>query len=382
MRIGVDIRPLLDRPLSGVGEYTLQLLTALMRLPAEDHFVLFANSLRGPLVLPAAWPRDRYTVARYRLPNKMLNTAFWITGGPALSRLLGPLDLFFAPNHMFLPSLRHLPFVLTVHDLSYHHYPDLFSRRRQWWHRMVRPRRLIAAASHLIAVSSATATDLQRTFGVAPERITVVPSGVEARDITDAALAHVRIRYGLPRRFLFSLATLEPRKNLVTLLEAYTVLRRDSGYNGGLVVTGAPGWSHRRLAAALAEHPYRDDIRFLNYVSPHEKYCLYRLADVFLFLSLFEGFGFPPLEALVTGTPTVAGHHTSLTEVAGEGALLVDVYNVRDVAAATQALLTDPHLRAALLASSEMLRQRFSWERTARATREVFLTTHHHAHRH
>ncbi len=372
MRIGIDIRPLLDRPLSGVGEYTLRLITAMLRqAPPDVHFVFCANSLFRTLELPHAWPKDRYTVVQRRLPNKLLNASLAVTGLPSFERLFGNVELVFVPNQNFVPRTR-VPLVLTVHDLSFHHYPDLFSFKRRWWHRIVRPERLMQRADALITVSRATASDVQSTFGIPAERIHVIHSGVDAPELQKEEIAHVRQAYHLPEHFLFSLSTIEPRKNLLTLLDAFTILKQDYGYKGDLVIAGAYGWSARAFGRALAAHPFRHAIRMLSYVRPEEKAALYRAADVFLYLSLFEGFGFPPLEAAMQGTPVVTGHHSSLCEVMENGALLVDVHNVREVAVAVHELLGDAEIRSHLAENHARLTSHFSWERSAQMTLTVF----------
>ncbi len=372
MRIGVDIRPLLDRPLSGVGEYTLRLLSALLQQDNDDTFVFFANAFHGDVVLPKEWPSDRYMVRRFSIPNKLFNGAVRLVRTPKLDRLLGGVDCFFAPNIHFLAVSPATPLVLTVHDLSFFHYPELLSAKRRLWHQLVSPRRLIEESSGVIAVSHATAHDLQRTFRVPGGHLFVVQSGIDPHTVTAEDLGRVRAAHHLPDRFVFSLSTLEPRKNLVTLLDAYTLLRRDFGYDGSLVIAGAQGWSMGQFARIVADHPYRRDIHMLDYITDDDKHALYRLADAFLYLSLFEGFGFPPLEALLQGTPVVAGHHSSITEIVGDAALLVDVHNVREVAAATAQLLEDRSLRKELARSQGDLVQRYSWDRAAAETRDVF----------
>lgn len=383
MRIGVDVRSLLDRPHAGVGEYTAQLIRALLDVPGADQYVLFSNSMQRSIVLPSAWPRERYRLVEHRMPNKFLNLSLAALGRPTLRQLVGAVDLFFAPNHNFLPLPMAMPFVLTVHDLSFHHFPHLFSPRRRLWHHLVRPRRLLRAADGIVAVSQATAEDVQQSFGIAAERIAVIPSGVSSASATNAAVAAIRQRYQIAPQFLFSLSTLEPRKNLLTLLDAYTLLRR-RGYAGDLVIAGASGWSQVPLQRAVRAHPFRSAIHMLSYVSNEERAALYCGADLFLYPSLYEGFGFPPLEALLAGTPVVTGHHSSLPEVVGEDAMMVDVYNVAEVAEAAWHVLADATARSRLAGRRVVLKERFSWQRAAAQTRVFFQQVYerYHAHRH
>lgn len=383
MRIGVDIRALLDRPLTGVGEYTYQLLDALLHDGREETYVLFSNSWQRDASVPASWPRDRFELRSFRIPNKLLNLFLVFAHRPALDRLLSPIDCFFAPNLHFIPLSSRIPFVLTVHDLSFLHYRSLFSLRRRLWHRLLRPGQLFGRADTLIAVSQATALDLQRTYQVPAGKIAMIHSGINAVRASEQAKDRVRARYHLPERFLLSLSTLEPRKNLLSVLDAYALLRKDFGYCGGLVIAGAPGWSRGSFHAALASHPFRSDISILSYVAPEEKHALYALADVFLYLSVYEGFGFPPLEAAVQGTPVVAGHHSSLSEVMDDAAVLVDVHNIADIAHAVAAVLKDPGLRERLGSAAKRVCSRYSWQEAAAQTRTAFRTCiETYAHRH
>ncbi|KKW31872.1 MAG: Glycosyl transferase group 1 [Candidatus Uhrbacteria bacterium GW2011_GWA2_52_8d] len=383
MRIGVDIRALLDRPLTGVGEYTFQLLDALLRDGHDDTYVLFSNSFHDRPVLPDAWPRDRFTLRTFRIPNKLLNLSLVLARRPRLDRMLAPIDCFFAPNLHFLPLTRETPFLLTVHDLSFHHYRSLFSLRRRLWHRLLMPERLFARADVLLAVSQATADDLHKTYHIPNEKIAMIHSGIHIVRTSEDAQARVRTQYRLPEHFLLSLSTLEPRKNLLAVLDAYEQLRARFGYRGGLVIAGAPGWSRGAFHRALATHPYRADIQVLPYVAPEEKYALFALADVFLYLSVYEGFGFPPLEAAMQGTPVLAGHHSSLSEVMDDAAILVDVHNIADIAHGVAAVLHDAPLRSRLAAAGARVSARYSWKKTAALTRAAFYASRgSHAHRH
>lgn len=381
MRIGVDLRPIQDRSLSGVGEYTVQLMSALFGFEADDHYVFFTNSASRAVPLPDAWPKDRYVHRHHRIPNKALNASLFFFDRPHVRTLCGPVDCFFAPNHNFLPGTKGIPLVLTVHDLSYHHYPTLFSRKKRMWHAMVRPRMIIDRASAIIAVSQATARDCVRTFRVPESKVHAIHSGVTTHTVTERERSEVQRQYLLPGHFLFSLSTHEPRKNLVTLLDAYEVLRRSGRYAGSLVLAGTPGWSVKEFEKAIRIHPYRGDILQLGYVPAEEKDALYALADVFLYLSFYEGFGFPPLEALAQGTPVVTGHHSSLTEIAGEGVLSVDVYNVRDVAQAVTMLAEEGSAREAYRRRGSELVQKYSWKKTAQQTSMVFHSFSDDAHR-
>lgn len=381
MRIAVDARSLLERPRTGVGEYTDALLTALLRRSDEHRYTLFSNAWGRRFSQSPDWPPDRWTSRAFGMPNRALNASLALFRAPRLERLFGPADVFFAPNANFFSLSARTPFVLTVHDLSFHHFPEFYSWKRRLWHRAVRYAQLLRRADGIIAVSQATADDLVASFPVDPARIHVVHSGIRPAAEPEPMEALVRA-YHLPERYLLSLATFEPRKNLVTALAAYEELRRE-GYMGGLVLAGASGWLMRSFRQRLAKHPYATDIRILGYVREGEKTALYAAADALLYLSRYEGFGFPPLEALTVGTPVIAGHHTSMTETLGGSAVLVDVMNVRDVVTAVETILDDRNSFTPTAAEQQALRERFSWKATADATVAVLESVSAtHAHRH
>jgi glycosyltransferase involved in cell wall biosynthesis len=382
MRIGIDIRSLQDRPLTGVGEYTLRLLSALFRIPSENRFVLFSSSLFSHPVLPKEWGEPRITHVHVRVPSKVFHASLFLFKQPRINALLGHIDCLFAPNLHVLPVSPSLPLLLTVHDCSFKHFPQFFSLRQRMWHATIQPARLFRRADRILAVSHATADDLNATFRVPKEKITVIHSGVTPVIVSDAERQDARRRLRLPSSFLLSLCTLEPRKNLLTLLEAYTVLRERGWYRGWLVIVGARGWSMGALRHALAQHPYQSTIAILPYLDETDKHACYELADCFCYPSLYEGFGFPPLEAALHGTPIVAGNHSSLSEMLGRCAVLVDVNNPNDLAQAIRLVTVNGDLRAALTTRAKERAHTFTWERAAQQTHDALVTLNHrHAHR-
>lgn len=374
MRIGVDIRPLADRPPSGVGEYTLELLSALLERDDGHTYVLFTCSFRQPPTLPGRWAKEKFRLVSIRVPSKIMNAGFRFLGLPNIEHLTGPLDLFFAPNINFLPTPMRVPFVLTVHDCSFVHFRHLLSWNRRLWHGLVRPEQLMRAAASVLAVSHATADDIRVTYRLPAEKIHTIHSGVRVRKTTDEGRVAADA-LEIPQRFLLSVATLEPRKNLLAVLAAYRILRERNWYHGALVLAGMPGWSSGPFHRMLGVHPFRSSIRVLGYVPQDVKDVLLERADCLLFPSVFEGFGFPPLEALMRGTPVVAGHHSSLTELVGDTALLCDVQNVRDIAVAVRAVLDDQGLRERVRRRAHELSRLYSWEHAADATVRVFENT-------
>lgn len=360
MRIAVDCGPTIERPLSGVGEYTARISHELM---LSDNDVFFFVRAFRKRILPETFSVHRTLTVRF--PNALLNLATAVLQIPKLTDIVKDADAFFFPNLTFFSLPKRVPYVVTVHDLSFFHFPSFYSWKRRLWHRAIGVRRIVQNAAGIIAVSRATADDCCEVFGVPRDRIAVIHSGVTDYPHTADDEQRVRGTYGLTRPYLLTLGTYEPRKNLLAVLEAFSIMRK-TGYEGELVLAGPTGWSMRSFWRALGNHTHRNAIRVLSYVPEADKGGLYAGADVFLYPSVYEGFGFPPLEALLCATPVVAGHHTSLSELLADFATLVDVNNSREIAvAATAASRSVPQQ------DSDAIQQRYSWKLACAETRSA-----------
>ena len=225
-------------------------------------------------------------------------------------------------------------------------------------------------ASHLIAVSQATATDLQTYYNTAAQKITVIH---EATSWPQAAWADalVRARYALPASYALYVGTLQPRKNLVRLIHAYHQLTQQQTLTWDLVVAGAGGWESAKLRQLIADLHLGDRIHCLGYVADEALSALYYGARFFCFPSLFEGFGLPVLEAQLHGVPVMTANNSALPEIAGDAALLVDPTDVDAIANAMLQLSQDEPLRQRLIAAGYENVKRFSWEKAARETLAV-----------
>src|SRR3989344_1143674 len=378
MRIGIDVRCLTEGRRTGVEEYTEKLLRELFSLDQDNEYVLFLNSWHetaGDFAWLEAFPR--VTLCRFRYPNKLLNLCLWYLGRPYLDRLLGGVDVFFVPNQNFVRVSPWVPLVVTAHDLSFELFPETFSWKQRLWHFLVNFRGLARRAARIIAVSQSTAGDLQEYYGVPEEKITVVLSGkdetCQPMDRNSLTLLDVQKRYRLPYRFILSFGTFEPRKNTLMLVEAFEELRRSGGEAAkyDLVLAGSPGWCSEGLYARIEASPFRENIRVLGFVPDEDKAALYNLASLFVYPSLYEGFGFPPLEAMASGVPVIASHASSIPEIVSDAALLVDPYQPNELLLALQAVLTDRELSERLKARGLARAARFSWKRSAEETLRV-----------
>lgn len=364
MRLAIDIRSLMEGRHSGVEEYTVQIINAFMRVAPQHEYHLFYNAARAVSLppLPAA-----AQFHRFRYPNKILNAAQWISGQPRWDRLVAA-DCFFMPSLRLIPLAADTPLVTTVHDLSFVRFPEFFSWRRRLWHRFMRPRHLMHASTRLIAVSHATARDLIDLYGISGDAISVIHSGVaEEQPPSSAAIAAVRQTYQLPARFILYFGTLEPRKNIPAIVEAFSAVAANLPHH--LVLAGSRGWLTKALDDAIKQSPLRERIHLPGFIAQKDKAALYAAADVFVYPSFYEGFGFPPLESLVAGTPVITSSNSSLSEIVGDWASLVDPYDVGELALVLREHLHEPS--RVPVAVRQAVQQRYRWDRAGQHTLQV-----------
>lgn len=349
--------------LSGTGRYTEELVRLLIgdRKGVEVH---------------AAWPES---VPRGFAPPEFLHRVpvhgvagrlrFDQWGIQRLAQRLG-VELIHYPANIGALRARGRT-VLTVHDLSFYQNPAWFRWNRALYYRSA-VRRSVAWAAHIITDSEASACDLGRYLGFPRERISVIPLGVDAA-FTDRAVPAdeiLRQRLQLPNPFLLFVGTLEPRKNIVRLVQAFD--RVAPGMPHDLVLVGRRGWKNGALDAALTSAAHRNRIHLPGFVADGDLPGLLRLADGFVYPSLCEGFGLPPLEAMACGTPVLTSAASSLPEVTGGAALLVAPECIEAIAEGLLQLIEDTALRENLRAAGLARAAEFTWSRTAEATRAAY----------
>ncbi|MBU1146304.1 glycosyltransferase family 4 protein [Patescibacteria group bacterium] len=369
MNIGIDIRSLLLKERSGVGEYTYQILDALFRIDQKNNYFLFYNSWKGVGdFLPAEWKKfENVHFCGFHWPNKLLNFCFKFLGWPKIDKMVfpeGKIDLFFIPNLNFISLSHSVKKIITVHDLSFERFPKFFSWKRRLWHWFVNPRKLIRSADKIIAVSENTARDLAELYDVSRDKMKIIYSGVNSGSGVSDVEA-VKKKYNLPENFILFLGTLEPRKNIGGLIRAFEILKTENRGDHKLVIVGPQGWLYKKILARAEESPVRDDIKFINYIAPEEKFVFYKLAKLFVYPSFYEGFGFPPLEAARVGTPVIVSTNSSLPEVMGVAALMVDPSNPAEMAKVMEQCLSDENLRVTLIEKGKAQAEKFNWQKCA-----------------
>lgn len=357
---------------AGLGRYAESLTRALV---AKDpaRFALFFNRSGGvsPLAgLPKTPVRD------VRAGYKPWRMAVWLgqLAGLGFDRLLPNAELYHATEHLLMP-LRHVPTVLTVHDLIFRLFPQHHKPLNYWYLNATMPL-FCRRASAIIAVSQATKADLVRIYDLDPAKITVVHEAAAPHFVpaSPAQVAEIRARYPLPDHYLLHVGTIEPRKNLNRLLEAVHQLR-EGGEDVRLVVVGSKGWLYEGFFQKLEELELSDAVQLPGFVPDNDLSIIYSGAKLVVVPSLYEGFGLPVLEGMACGAPVVCSNISSLPEVGGEAARYFDP---TDVAAMADEILTvwrDESLREAMRQQGLNRAAQFSWERAADETLAVYTRT-------
>jgi glycosyltransferase involved in cell wall biosynthesis len=256
--------------------------------------------------------------------------------------------------------------VITVHDLSFLFYPQGFRALNRSYLQLL-TRLSARRARRVIAVSHSTKRDLVQHYRLLPDKVDVIHNGVDAsfRPLPADQVAAFRTRAGLPDRFVLFVGTLEPRKNVARLIEAYAQLPKE---RPPLMLVGGRGWLYDDIFARVEALDLSDEVRFVGYVPAEDLPCWYNAAELFVYPSLYEGFGLPPLEAMACGTAVITSTASSLPEVVGEAGLLVDPAEPAALAMAMEQILSDRELRETVRAAGRVRAQGFSWKETARCT--------------
>ncbi|MFH1012781.1 MAG: glycosyltransferase family 1 protein [Candidatus Peregrinibacteria bacterium] len=373
MRIAIDCRPLMSGKISGVEVYMLEMMKALFEADPKNEYVLWHNNFGA--VDTSRWPTgfSHVTVKRTRIPNKILNLCLSALRWPKVDRLVGgKVDVLWVPDPRPAPVSAKCRKVVTFHDLSFEDFKHAFSLKSRLWHKVLRPRLEACEASTIIAVSEFTKGRLVDRYGVDPSRVKVVYEAASAPLHAlpiPKAFEIIQHKYQLPDRYFLCLSTLEPRKNIKGVIEAYLSWQREAKREVGLVIAGQ---KYPEIFAAfhIKKHP---DICVTGFVDEKDKALLYQHALAFLYPSFYEGFGLPILEAMQCGTPVVTSNVTAMPEVAGGAACLVNPNDPQTLKDALYTLFRDGVYRAELAKKGLKRAGEFSWKKAAEMLLKAFV---------
>ncbi len=362
MRIAIDLRSLMETggKISGVENYLLHILE---KMPNDKgSYFGFYNSYR-PVKLPIL--KETFLVKFTRYPNKVFNAALRLFRLPNFERLYGSFDTLWLPDIRPFSIFNKTKLAITVHDFSPIMHPKFYSVKRRVWHTLVGYKRAISRADLIFADSEYTKYDLVKIFGVDQQKIKVVYLAVDHDRFhinLDERLTHkVRNRYNLPNNFILSISTVEPRKNIESLVAAFEQL---NDLDVELVIAGRLGWLYHRVLKRIESSPKKDKIRLIGYVPEEDKPFMISLAKIVCYPSYYEGFGFVPLEAMACGVPVITSARTSMPEVCADAALLIEPNSVTDLALALNQLNSDTGLRQRFITKGLEQVKKFNWQDT------------------
>jgi glycosyltransferase involved in cell wall biosynthesis len=369
MRIGIDVGPLASY--GGVPRIVMSIIPRLEEIDRENEYYLYSDR---DFVLPFENPRWH---KRVRFLRPRFSHALWLqTIGKKLIVQDHP-DLFWGTSHNLPLGLPpSMVKVLNTYDLVWRLYPETMRMR---WYYMTRlfTGRSIRAADHILTISNSTRQGLIDLLGVPAEKTSVIYlAGVDARFIQRdraEARAYVARKFEVSEDYILAVGTVEPRKNLPNLLRAFKLLRARDGIKAQLVVAGGKGWKKSELDATIREMAFAEnEVKFLGWVPDEDLPWLYTGAAVFVYPSLYEGFGLPLVEAMACGVPIVTSNVSSMPEVVGDAALLVEPKHPEEISGAMARLYTDEGLRSRLIAKGLKRSQEFTWPEAARKLLNLF----------
>ena len=371
MHIAIDAHSV-GAGLGGNETYATNLIEALADIDSVNRYTLYVTKKEAVERFANRWPNVHL---RLTLPHTPL-VRIPLTLTVELRRR--PVDILHVQYTS--PPFTPCPVVNTIHDLSFEHLPETF-KRRSWRQMRLTIRRSAQSAAHILTDCDFARDDILKTYGIAPERVTAVPLAAAVRfsPVRDESeLDRVRNKYGINGKYILTVGSIQPRKNIPRLIRAYSMLCRERNLEPlpKLVVVGKRGWLYEDTLATAESSTVRDRIILTGYVDDKDLPALYSAASCFVYPSYFEGFGIPPLEAMRCGTPTITGDRTCFPEIIGDAGLMVDPFDERAIMRGIARVLTEQTLRDELIEKGLERANSYDWLKTARQTLDVYESVH------
>ena len=371
MHIAIDAHSV-GAGLGGNETYATNLIEALADIDSVNRYTLYVTKKEAVERFANRWPNVHL---RLTLPHTPL-VRIPLTLTVELRRR--PVDILHVQYTS--PPFTPCPVVNTIHDLSFEHLPETF-KRRSWRQMRLTIRRSAQSAAHILTDCDFARDDILKTYGIAPERVTAVPLAAAVRfsPVRDEReLDRVRNKYGINGKYILTVGSIQPRKNIPRLIRAYSMLCRERNLEPlpKLVVVGKRGWLYEDTLATAESSTVRDRIILTGYVDDKDLPALYSAASCFVYPSYFEGFGIPPLEAMRCGTPTITGDRTCFPEIIGDAGLMVDPFDEQAIKLGIVRVLTEQTLRDELIEKGLKRANSYDWLKTARQTLDVYESVH------
>jgi glycosyltransferase involved in cell wall biosynthesis len=376
LKVTIDATPVTSKP-SGVGYYVANLIYALHSLQKTENFYLgiaYQPSLKNWLRRDLSFPPklSQYpNLCMLPLPVRLYNLLAASPFRPALTyfeQYFGNADIVHGTNYSVYPCKQSLK-VMNIYDLSFIKYPQYTDTVVKAYHQQIKKN--LQWTDLVLTISESSKQDIVNYLEVEPNKVAVTPLASRYSSSHKEPLA---VNYDFSRPYLLFVSTLEPRKNIITLINAFNYLKQRHKIEHNLILIGQKGWQYKPIFQAIASSPWNNCIHHLDYLPDELVALFYAKADVFVYPSYYEGFGLPVLEAMTLGAPVVTSNTSSLPEVAGDAAILVDPNDVISLAEAILRVVSDRNLRNELIIKGKVQANLYSWERTAKETLNAYKT--------
>jgi len=388
MRIGIDIRGLLTGQRSGVEQYTLKLIEHLLQIDKDNTYVLFYVSYKNldermqNLIKAAPFlKQDNVEIKTLKWINiPLLLHALWKPlEWPKVDKICGGLDVMWLPSPRLLPVSSACRLVITFHDLIFELFPQFYTWQSKLWQWQMNYSYLARKADSIIAVSNSTKKDLIRLYGVDANKIKIIYEGVDENysyPISHEIVNQTKEKFKITGKFIYYIGSLEPRKNIISIIRALYYLKDEVKSEQfdkiKLVISGAKSWLSDAIFDEVKKLKLTQWVIFTGSVSEDEKIALLQSASIFVFPSLYEGFGLPVLEAMAAGCPVITSNVSSLPEVVDGAAILINPDNQSEINLALEKLITNQNFRHNLITKGRLQAKKFSWMKAANYTLRVF----------
>lgn len=362
---------LLEKNLSGIGNYIERILYEFEKEDIKKKLLLFGSENRYEYQKINLESNTSLTNSIFS-KNRLLRV-LWEQIILPIKAKRNNINLMHCPAHVIPLLSSSTKTILTIHDLAFKLFPETFKWQNRVYLNFIVPLS-IKNADKIIAVSKNTKEDLIREYNVNKDKIKVIYNGLDDKyKIIDdkVKLDSVKTKYNLPNDYILYLGNLEPRKNIVNLIKAYSLYKSKSN-NIKLVIAGGKGWLYEDIFSLVKEKKLEKDVIFTGYVDEEDIVALYNAANLFVYPSLYEGFGLPPLESMACGTPVITSNVSSLPEVVGNAAITVDPYNIKELSEKINKILSNKDLQNKMIQRGIERAKQFTWDKTARETIKVY----------
>lgn len=382
MRIGVDIRGLLTGQKSGIEQYAIKLLEHLLKLDHENTYVFFYVSYRDmdkrveSLLLEFPFlKQSNVEIRKLKWINMplLLHAVWKPLDWPKADKICGGLDVMWLPSPRLLPVSKQCRTVITFHDLVFELFPQFYTWRSKLWQWQMSYPYLARWADSIIAVSESTKNDLVKIYNVDSNKIRVIYEGVDdeySQPLENEEVIQVRKKFKINSNFIYYIGSIEPRKNILAIVKAFASLQSDKLK---LVISGAKSWLTESIFEEIKNLKLENSIIFTGPVSEQEKIVLLNQAQVFLFPTLYEGFGLPVLEAMAAGCPVITSNVSSLPEIVEGSAILINPNNQAEINQALKDIINNEGLAKSLSTKGKLQACKFNWNKAAQQTLNVFI---------